>query len=70
MNDPIDTRGPGNPRKFHLDKRNAKLGGVCAGIADYFDVDATMVRILFVVSTLIGFGSLLLIYLVIWAVAN
>lgn len=30
---------------FYLDKSNAKLAGVCAGIADYTDVDALWIRI-------------------------
>lgn len=57
-------------RDFRLDKINGKLAGVCAGIADYFGVDVTLVRILFVVGTLIGFGSLLLIYIAIALIAN
>lgn len=55
---------------FHLDRRNAKLWGVCAGIADYFGIDATMVRILFVLGTLIGFGSLILVYVAIALIAD
>lgn len=31
--------------RFYLDKRNAKVCGVCAGIADYTGVDPTLVRI-------------------------
>ncbi len=56
--------------RFRLDKQNAKLMGVCSGIADYFGVDVTLVRILWVVGTLAGFGSLLLIYLLIGLIAN
>ena len=33
---------------FHLDKRNGKVFGVCAGSADYFGIDAMLVRIGFV----------------------
>ncbi|MCW2797162.1 PspC domain-containing protein [Nocardioides sp.] len=43
------------------------LGGVCAGFADYLGVDVTLVRILTVVGTIFGFGSILLAYLVAWA---
>ncbi len=39
-------------RKFYLDKENAKISGVCAGIADYFDWDTTVVRIVWVVATI------------------
>ena len=37
--------------------------GVSAGIANHFGWDVTFVRIAWVVGTLIGFGSLILIYL-------
>ncbi len=57
-------------RDFRLDKTNGKLAGVCAGIADYFGMDVTLVRILFVAGTLIGFGSLLLIYIAIALIAD
>lgn len=57
-------------QRFHLDKHNAKLAGVCAGIANYFNIDVTMVRILFVAGTVLGFGSLLLVYLLIALVAD
>jgi phage shock protein C len=40
--------------KFYLDKQKKKLAGVCAGIADYTGIDATVVRIGLVVLTLIG----------------
>lgn len=41
-------------KKFTLDKGNAKFMGVCSGIANYFGVDATFVRIGAVVVTLLG----------------
>jgi phage shock protein C len=40
-----------------------KLFGVCGGLGEYFDVDPTIIRILFVVFTLISFGFGLLLYL-------
>ena len=41
-------------KKFYLDKRNGKFMGVCAGIANYLNIDATVVRIAAVVVTLLG----------------
>jgi phage shock protein C len=41
-------------RTFYLDKRNGKVMGVCAGIADYTGWDATFVRIGVVLVTLLG----------------
>lgn len=57
-------------RSFHLDKRNGKLFGVCSGIADYFGVNVTWVRVGFAIGTLIGFGSLILVYLAIALIAD
>ena len=57
-------------RGFRLDKTNGKLMGVSAGIANYFGWDVTFVRVAWVVGTLIGFGSLLLIYLAIGLLAD
>jgi phage shock protein PspC (stress-responsive transcriptional regulator) len=48
-----------------LDKANKKIGGVCAGLARYGDLDVTLVRIIWLViafSTGIGF----LAYIVAW----
>jgi len=44
--------------------------GVSAGIADYFGIDVTFVRVAWVIGTLVGFGSLILIYLAIGLIAN
>jgi phage shock protein C len=56
--------------RFYLDKRNGKIMGVCAGIADYFGWDVTLVRIAFVLAAVCGVGSPVLIYLLIGLVAN
>lgn len=63
-----DNNSPSN--EFRLDKSNAKLWGVCGGIANYFAFDPTLVRIAFVVGTLIGFGSLILVYAAIALIAD
>ena len=41
-------------KTFYLNKRDGKFMGVCAGIADYFKIDPTIVRIAAVVVTLAG----------------
>jgi phage shock protein PspC (stress-responsive transcriptional regulator) len=55
---------------FHLDKRNGKVFGVCSGIGRHFGIDPLLVRLGFVVTTLIGFGSPVLIYLAIALIAD
>jgi len=47
----------------HLVKGEKKIFGVCSGIANYLDVDPTVIRVLFVMSVLV-FGSGLLLYLI------
>ncbi|MCA1661259.1 MAG: PspC domain-containing protein [Novosphingobium sp.] len=67
---PVRDVTPAPRRGFRLGKANAKLMGVCSGIADYFGWDVTLVRIGFVAGTLVGFGSLLLVYLAIGLLAD
>jgi phage shock protein C len=41
------------------------LGGICGGLGEYFDIDPTLVRVLFVFGAFLGIpGALVLIYLV------
>ena len=48
------------------DKR--MVAGVCGGLADFFGIDPTIVRLLFVFGVIFGHGILLLIYLVLFMV--
>lgn len=48
--------------KLMLDRANKKIWGVCAGLANWTGMDATVVRVIFVLATLFGFGSAILIY--------
>ncbi|HAD96494.1 MAG TPA: PspC domain-containing protein [Cryomorphaceae bacterium] len=41
-----------------------KLLGVCAWLADRFDIDVSMLRLIFVIATIVGVGSPILIYLI------
>ncbi|MBC7919733.1 MAG: PspC domain-containing protein [Ferruginibacter sp.] len=51
-------------KKLRRPLNDRMLSGVCAGIARYFDVDPTLVRVLFAVATVVGVGSPILIYIV------
>lgn len=51
--------------KLYRSRENRMLGGVCGGLGEYFDIDPTLVRLLFVFGAFLGVpGALLLIYLV------
>lgn len=61
----LTVRGP-----FRLDKPNGKIMGVCAGLARYFSTDPIWFRIGFLAATVIGFGSPVIIYLLIGLIAS
>lgn len=55
-------------KKLYLDVESRKIGGVCSGLAAYFDIDVTIIRIVFLALLICGsFGFWL--YLIIWIVA-
>jgi phage shock protein C len=47
--------------------KDKKIAGVCGGLANYFDIDPTIVRILFLIVFFAG-GASLLAYLIMWIV--
>ena len=54
--------------KLHRSEQNQLLGGVCAGIAETYDLDTTLVRLLAVASAIWSFGTAIFIYLILWLV--
>lgn len=56
-----------NDRKLLL-SADKKLAGVCGGIADYFGVDPTVVRVAYVLLTLCTAFCGVLAYLILWAI--
>ncbi len=49
-----------------LRSREKVIAGVCGGIANYFDLDPTLVRVLWVVLTVFSKGAMFVIYLICW----
>jgi phage shock protein C len=49
--------------RLTLDKTNKKILGVCAGLANWSGIDAMIIRLIFAAATVIGFGSPVLIYI-------
>jgi phage shock protein C len=56
-----------NGRQLTRSQTNKRIAGVCGGIAEYFDIDPTLVRVAFVVAALLG-GPGVLLYIVLWIV--
>lgn len=55
-------------RKLYRSRDDQMLGGVCAGIADYFEMDASIVRMLVVVLAVVGNAAVVIAYIVMWVV--
>jgi len=55
-------------RLYRASEKDSMVGGVCAGIADYFVVDPTIVRLLWVLLTVFSAGLGILAYLVLWII--
>lgn len=55
---------PPSRTRFYRDKRNGKVMGVCAGIADYTGFDVTLVRICMIAAIFLSSGSILPVYFI------
>jgi phage shock protein PspC (stress-responsive transcriptional regulator) len=59
---PADEKGA--PKRLYQIREGAMLSGVCRGIAAFFDIDVTVVRVVFVILTFATFGAWILAYLI------
>ena len=55
-------------KRFYLSTTDKKIGGVCGGIAEYFNIDSLLVRILFVI-LIFGVGTGFWAYILLWLLA-
>ena len=61
--------GQKSTRRFVRSIDDKAIAGVCGGIAEYFGIDSTLVRIIFVVGVIAGFSTGLL-YFILWLVTE
>ena len=54
-------------KRLYRSRKEKMIGGVCGGLAEYFDIDPVFVRILFVVAVFAG-GSGVLAYIICWII--
>lgn len=52
--------------KLRRDSYNGTIGGVCEGIANYFNMSAGTVRLLAIISLFLSFGNAALVYILMW----
>jgi len=63
-----NTSGDSAPRRLYRVTTEKRIAGVCAGLARYFEVDVTLVRLLVVAGTLCSGGLGLLAYIAAWII--
>ena len=55
-------------KKLLRSKKNKVLAGVCGGVGEYLNVDPVIVRLIWVIVTLVSFGAGLLAYIIAWII--
>ena len=54
-------------KKLYRSNTDRRIGGVCGGLAEYFNIDPNLVRVLFVLGLLLV-GGTFWVYLILWIV--
>jgi len=55
-------------RKLTRSRDDRWIAGICGGIAEHTGIDATLIRVILVIATILGAGSLVVVYLICWVV--
>jgi phage shock protein C len=53
-----------NVKKLYRSTSDRMIAGVCGGLGEYFDIDPTLVRLIFVLGTIFSFSALFWAYIV------
>lgn len=64
---PTGDTGQTTPRHLYRSRTNRSIAGVCGGLADFFNVDATLIRLLTLLLVLFG-GLSIWAYIILWIV--
>lgn len=64
--EPAGFAGYHTRKRLYRDLDNKVLGGVCGGIAAYFNIDPVLVRVIFAILPFLSFGVIIPVYLVLW----
>lgn len=54
--------------KLYRNKTNHMIAGVCSGLSDYFNLDVSIIRILFAALFIFSFGFTFWLYIVMWII--
>lgn len=55
-------------KRLFRSKKNRVIGGVCGGLGEYFGIDPVLVRLVWVILSVCGFGTGIIVYLIAWLI--
>lgn len=64
--DKLDTP-PEPAKRLYRSRKDRIIAGVCGGLANYFKMDPSWMRLIFIIFLILG-GSAILVYLIMWLV--
>ena len=64
----LEPRARAGAEEWTRSSEGRMIAGVCAGLARRFEISVTVVRLAFVVAALLGFGTAIILYVVLWIV--
>ena len=59
---------PNPPRRLYRSRNQRVIAGVCGGLAEYFNLDPTWIRLIFILLSLLGVGSFIIVYIIFWII--
>ncbi len=65
---PPPLSNPKPVKRLYRDSSNGMIGGVCAGLAEYLNIDVTWVRLIAVALCFVSFSTLAIVYIILWIV--
>jgi phage shock protein C len=65
---PVEPPGPPAPRRLTRSNRERMWAGVAGGIAEYFDLDPSLVRLLWILATILTWGGAVALYIAAWII--
>jgi phage shock protein C len=68
MSTPNQSPAPPQPKRLYRTRDDQMVAGVCGGLARYFGVDPTLVRVLAVIALVFAFPAAVIGYVLAWAI--
>ncbi len=57
-----------SPRRLYRSRNQRVIAGVCGGLAEYFNLDPTWIRLAFILLSLLGVGLFVIVYIIFWII--